>query len=230
MKPAFWARRAHKWIALFIGAQALLWTVSGLYMTVISIDYIHGDHLAHSKAPALARDAELIDPAVISNRYPGMDGFRLRQSLGREVYEVHHDAGIELVDARTGATIGPIDESAARQLALATYQGEAPLQSLQLIHKAPREVATREVPMWQARFGDRIDTALYFSPQTGELLATRHDFWRLFDFLWMLHIMDYENRTDVHNTLFRVAASVGFLFALSGVWLLFYSFRKRAQA
>ncbi|MFC3715569.1 PepSY domain-containing protein [Luteimonas soli] len=230
MKPAFWARRAHKWIALFIGAQALLWTVSGLYMTAMSIDYIHGDHLAHSKAPALARDSALIDPGVIGKRYPGMDGFRLRQLLGREIYEVHHGAGIELVDARTGTTIGPINESAARRLALATYQGEAPMQSLQLIHKAPREVATRALPMWQARFGDRINTALYFSPQTGELLATRHDFWRLFDFLWMLHIMDYEERTDVHNTLFRVAASVGFLFALSGVWLLFYSFRKRVDA
>ncbi|WP_027079897.1 PepSY domain-containing protein [Luteimonas mephitis] len=230
MKPAFWARRAHKWIALFIGAQALLWTVSGLYMTVMSIDYIHGDHLAHSKAPALARDAALIDPGAISKRYPGMDGFRLRQLLGREVYEVRQSASIALVDARTGATIGPIDKPAARQLAMATYQGEAKLQSLQLIDKAPREVASREVPMWQATFGDRINTALYFSPQTGELLATRHDFWRLFDFLWMLHIMDYEDRTNVHNPLFRVVASVGFLFALSGVWLLFYSFRKRAAA
>lgn len=229
MKPAFWARRAHKWIALVIGAQALLWTVSGLYMTSMSIDYIHGDHLVHSKAPALAGGSALIDPDVIGERYPGMDGFRLRQLLGREVYEVRHDAGIELVDARTGMAVGPIDESAARQLALAAYQSEASMQSLKLIHKAPREVATRALPMWQARFGDRINTALYFSPQTGELLATRHDFWRLFDFLWMLHIMDYEERTDVHNTLFRVAASVGFLFALSGVWLLFYSFRKRAE-
>jgi hypothetical protein len=45
MKPAFWARRAHKWIALAIGVQALLWMLSGLYMTVISLDIIHGDHL-----------------------------------------------------------------------------------------------------------------------------------------------------------------------------------------
>ncbi|QLQ29148.1 MAG: hypothetical protein HZT39_13695 [Pseudoxanthomonas sp.] len=36
MKSAFWARKAHKWIGLIIGVQALLWMISGVYMTVIS--------------------------------------------------------------------------------------------------------------------------------------------------------------------------------------------------
>jgi hypothetical protein len=47
-KSAFWARKAHKWISLIIGVQALLWMISGVYMTVISLDIIHGDHLAHA--------------------------------------------------------------------------------------------------------------------------------------------------------------------------------------
>jgi hypothetical protein len=52
----------------------------------------------------------------------------------------------------------------------------------------------------------------------------------VFDFLWMLHIMDYEQRSNVNNTLLRVASTVGLLFMLSGVWLLFYSFRRRSAA
>ncbi len=42
--------------------------------------------------------------------------------------------------------------------------------------------------------------------------------------------MDYEKRTDVNNTLLRVAAASGLLFALSGAWLLFYSFTRRRSA
>ena len=38
MKPAFWARRAHKWIGLVIGVQALLWMLSGVYMTVVPLE------------------------------------------------------------------------------------------------------------------------------------------------------------------------------------------------
>ena len=47
MNPSFWARKTHKWIGLVIGVQALLWMISGVYMTAISLDVIHGDHLAH---------------------------------------------------------------------------------------------------------------------------------------------------------------------------------------
>ena len=230
MKPAFWARRAHKWIALVIGVQALLWSIGGLYMTAMSIDFIHGDHLNHVAAEPLPKQGDLVDPAVIAARYPAMNGFRLKRLLGEPTYEVHYAGGVDLVAAVTGRLSGPIDREKARQLALSAYQGDAPLESLQLLDKAPQEVGTRPVPMWQARFGDSGNTALYFSPQTGNLLATRHTYWRVFDFLWMLHIMDYEQRSDVNNTLLRVAASVALLFMLSGVWLLFYSFRRRSAA
>lgn len=228
MKPAFWARRAHKWIALVIGVQALLWSIGGLYMTVMSIDFIHGDHLNHVAAEPLSQQSHLANPAIIAARYPVMNGFRLKQQLGETVYEVHHANGVDLVDADTGQLIGPVDEERARQLALSAYQGSGPLESLQLLDKAPQEVGTRPVPMWQAKFGDSGNTALYFSPQTGSLLATRHTYWRVFDFVWMLHIMDYEQRSDVNNTLLRIASVVGLLFMLSGVWLLFYSFRRRS--
>lgn len=230
MKPAFWARRAHKWFALIIGVQALLWSIGGLYMTVMSIDFIHGDHLNHVAAPPLPKAGSLIDPAVIAASYPAMTGFRLKRFLDEPVYEVQHAAGVDLVDAVSGRRIGPIDEEKARRLALSTYQGDAALVSLQLLDKAPQEVGTRPVPMWQARFDDSGNTALYFSPQTGNLLATRHTYWRVFDFLWMLHIMDYEERSDVNNTVLRIAASLGLLFMLSGVWLLFYSFHRRSAA
>jgi hypothetical protein len=46
----------------------------------------------------------------------------------------------------------------------------------------------------------------------------------------MFHIMDYEERENVNNTLLRVASMSGLVFALSGAWLLFYSFNRRRQA
>lgn len=226
MKPAFWARKAHKWIGLVIGVQALLWMVSGLYMTVISIDVIHGDHLAHAQTAPLSASSDYLPPSRLAADHPGMTEFRLKHVLDRAVYQVTSHDGTALVDATTGEPVGPLDETQARRIAESLYQGEAPLASMALLTEAPQEVASRPVPMWQARFADRSGTTLYVSPSTGELLAKRHDLWRWFDFLWMLHIMDYEAREDVNNTLLRVAAAVGLAFALSGVWLLFYSFRR----
>ena len=84
--------------------------------------------------------------------------------------------------------------------------------------------------MWRVEFADRKETTLYFSPSTGELLAKRHDLWRWFDLWWMLHIMDYEERSDVNNMLLRITSTVGMVFALSGLWLLIYSFGRRRTA
>lgn len=230
MKPAFWARRAHKWIALVVGVQALLWMLSGLYMTVISIDVIHGDHLAHANTRPLSASSPVMDPAALAQQYPGLVSFRLKRFLDREVYELHQAKTISLVDATSGARLSPLSDAMARRLAQSLYAGKAPIKTVELVTEAPQEVATRPVPMWRVEFADSNETTLYLSPQTGELLAKRHDLWRWFDLLWMLHIMDYDERSDVNNTLLRVASSAGLLFALSGVWLLFYSFTRRRRA
>lgn len=230
MKPAFWARRAHKWIGLIVGVQALLWMISGVYMTVISLDIIHGDHLAHTHAEPLQPSAQRIDPAALDGRYPGITSYRLKRLLDREVFELRQGDRSVLLDAASGERISPLDEATARALAVAAYQGDAQVREVEWITKAPQEVATRPVPMWAVHFADRGATTLYFSPDTGALLARRHSLWRWFDFLWMFHIMDYETRSDVNNNLLRVAAAIGLAFALSGIWLLFYSFRRRAAA
>ncbi|MBN8888495.1 MAG: hypothetical protein J0I77_22470 [Rudaea sp.] len=230
MKPAFWARRAHKWIGLIIGVQALLWMVSGVYMTSVSLDVIHGDHLADIDVEPLQSPSRWLDSAALAARYPDLMAYKIKQFMGKDAFEIHHGGKVLLIDAVSGAQITPLDESRVRALAASMYQGDAAVRAVEWITQAPSEVATRPVPMWAVSFADRGDTTLYFSPDTGELLARRHDLWRWFDFLWMFHIMDYESRTDVNNNLLRTAAASGFAFAASGLWLLFYSFRRRAAA
>ena len=56
------ARKTHKWLGLVIGLQVVIWSLSGLYMTAVHIDIIHGDHLVQSAQPAGIHAAELADP------------------------------------------------------------------------------------------------------------------------------------------------------------------------
>lgn len=228
MKQAFWSRRLHKWLGLVVGIQALLWMASGLYMTAISIDVIHGDHLAHVERPAVEAGAVGIQPAQLAAQFPTMTGFRLKRLLELEVYEVKHAEGTSLVDAWNGKRLDPLDQQRAQRVALESYQGEGGLKEIRLLQELPQEVATRKAPLWRADFEDDDHTTLWVSPATGEVIAKRHTLWRVFDFLWMLHIMDYDTRDDVNNTLLRVASVAGTLFALSGLWLLWFTVRRRA--
>lgn len=229
MNLPFWVRRAHKWIGLVIGVQALLWMVSGLYMTAISLEVIHGDHLAHVANEPLDPGSLRLTVAQLAGLRPGFESFKLKKFLGKEVYELRAAGKASLVDARTGDLLSPLAREQIVARAKDVYQGEAEIREVTWITQAPQEVAKRPVPMWAVRFDDRANSTLYFSPDTGDLLARRHDLWRWFDFLWMFHIMDYDTRDDVNNNLLRTAAGVGLVFALSGAWLVFYSFRRRAQ-
>ena len=229
MNLPFWVRRTHKWIGLVIGVQALLWMLSGVYMTAISLEVIHGDPLAPVADAPLERQGERLDIGQLAQVRPGFESFKLKRFLGKEVYELRGGGKASLVDARTGELLSPLSREQIVARAKDIYQGEAEIREVTWITQAPQEVAKRPVPMWAVRFDDRANSTLYFSPDTGDLLARRHDLWRWFDFLWMFHIMDYDKRTDVNNSLLRVAAGTGLVFALSGAWLVFYSFRRRAQ-
>ncbi|HEY1146937.1 MAG TPA: PepSY domain-containing protein [Pseudoduganella sp.] len=230
MKLAFWSRRLHKWLGLLVGIQALLWMASGVYMTAVSIDFIHGDHLSHVERPPLDAARVAVQPAELAAQFPAMTGFRLKRLQDMDVYEVKQPAGAALVDARTGQRLDPLDEASARRLALEAYQGEGNLKGIRLLHQLPQEVASRKGPLWRADFDDEFGSALYISPSTGEVVAKRHTMWRVFDFLWMLHIMDYDTRSDVNNSLLRTASAAGVLFALSGLWLLWFTVRRRAAS
>ncbi|MFZ5658151.1 MAG: hypothetical protein ACOY37_14070 [Pseudomonadota bacterium] len=225
-KALFW-RRTHRVLALIVGLQALLWMASGLYMTAISIDVIHGDHLAHRHRPALADATALHAPAAvgISRDEP----LRLKQWRGHAVYEVGKGADARLVDARSGQVLSPLSAATARAVARDLYQGEGTVESVAWLTRAPAEVGGRPAPMWRVRFADGVATTLYISPFTGERLATRHTLWRAFDVMWMLHIMDYRTREDIGNPLLRIASVLGLLLTLAGLLLSIRVLRGSAR-
>lgn len=227
-RPHVIARKAHKWLGLFIGIQVVIWSISGLYMTVVHIDTIHGDHLIRTKPPATTAASNLSDPLAIANRNRA-DGIRLAFVRGKPAYVLQTDQGEKVVDAVSGAALLPLSESEVRTLATTTYTGTEGIASAKLITTIPAEIRGRKLPLWRVEFAHWNKPTLYFSPSTGELVSRRHELWRVFDFVWMLHIMDYDERENVNNTLLRMFTWGAVLMASSGIWLLFYSFHRKKK-
>lgn len=222
-------RRTHKWLALFIGLQVVLWTLTGFYMVVVHIDTIHGDHLVKAAPVAFISTAGLVPPASVAARVPGASEVRLQQRLGRPIWRVQGESEATAFDARTGAALGELSEAEIRRVAARLYAGDAKIVRVSRVTKPLQEMGKRKPPYWQVEFEGWNRPTLYVSPLTGELLAKRHLLWRIFDFAWMLHIMDYDERTNVNNPLLRVATWSAFAMAISGAWLLFWSFPKRKK-
>ena len=223
------ARTSHKWLALIVAVQAVFWTLSGLYMTAVHIDIIHGDRLVRAQAPQPIALAGLVEPTHLAHLAPGLKAARLENQLGQPVYVVDADEGKALFDARSGEKLSPLGEGAARARAKALFAEDGDIVSAELLTKAPLEIQTRPVPIWRVEFEGAWRPTFYISPQTGELVSRRHDLWRTFDFVWMFHIMDYDDRQDVNNILIRIFTWMGVATAATGGWLLLYSFRRKRR-
>jgi hypothetical protein len=232
MTPARIARNAHKWIALIVCVQAMLWVTSGLYMVVVDLDFIHGDSLVRNLSTPPNRGASWVSLNEVRARYGPIEAVRIKglPTVEAPLYELETPGGALLVDAWTGVQLSPLPESEIQKLAASYYAGPGALKSIVLLMtNPPPELGGRRLPLWRVEFDDRFDTTLYIHPDTGDLATRRHRYWRWFDFLWMLHIMDYETREDVNTPLLRVATGAGLLLALSGLWLVYFRFLRRAQ-
>jgi hypothetical protein len=214
---------------LIVAVQAVIWSVSGLYMTAVHIDIIHGDHFVRKIAPEPRAATDLVSPLAAA-RTVGGSSARLSSLLGRPVYVVGSANGNRLVDARSGKPLPPPSAAEIRKAAKLRFAGPEKLSRLSLITEIPGEIRGREPPLWRADFSGWNKPTLYFDPATGELVSRRHELWRIFDFVWMLHIMDYDERENVNNWLLRGATWLMVVTVLSGAWLLFFAFPGKRKA
>ena len=118
------ARRTHKWLTLIIGVQALLWVISGLYMTVVHLDFIHGDHLVRPVAQTPIPVRGLLDPSVLKLDGGPLRTLRLEMQGERPVYIARTRAGTTILDAASGQVLSPLTEDYIRRLAEGRFAGK----------------------------------------------------------------------------------------------------------
>ncbi len=219
--------KVHLWAGLLLGLQVLLWMSSGIIMSWFHIDDVRGTTRAADIAPSpivlSAGDAPI--GQLIASRSDIADLRLSQRPTGAYFTLTLVDGSTELLDAQNLQSLMPLPEAAIKAAANADYTGTAALKSLTLLETTPKEYR-KETPVWQAQFSDRRQTRLYIDPVTGDIKSRRNAIWRLYDFFWMLHIMDYQERENFNNPLLKAASATGFTFALSGLCLVWFRFRS----
>lgn len=224
-----YTRTFHKWAGLFLALQILLWILGGLVMSAIPLEMVHGKHLANKQ---LAHD---IDSSMftysldktLENIKQNVIKVEFTEVLGEPYYRVQTKQQTQLINGLTGIHLPTINQQQAQQIAKQHYLGTGTIKGAELLEKAPMEASANQGPIWQVSFDDTWETTLYVSPNSGKMTTVRSDIWRIFDFFWMLHIMDYDDREDFNNPLLISFAAGSLVFTLSGFILLFNNFRYK---
>lgn len=215
-----WSLQLHKWLALVVGVQVLFWVAGGLVMTAIPIAKVRGEHhkadfqlpppgLSVAKSPAEVAAAAGLAPAEAT----------LKGSI-RGLYWILKlpDGTTRVFEAVTGKPAPPVSEDEVRQLAGAAYEGAGKPVAAQYFESAPQETG-REGAMWRVDFNDAERTALYVSPDTGEVVSRRSNLWRFYDFFWRLHILDFKDGENFNHPLIIALAALTLPMVVTG-WVL----------
>lgn len=220
----FLIRTLHKWFGLILGLQFLIWALSGAVMALIDHDKVSGERavlpvaqLTSGPTPApLAQVQATVGSPIVK--------LELKPLYDRWVFQASTAEGVRLLDAATARPF-EVDAALARTLATARFAGEGAVRSVRLVEASTYETRKMARPVWRVAYADDQNTALFVSRATGEVLGAKTDASRLWDIAWMLHIMDYTARESFnHPLIITVATGVAWL-ALSGLILLFRSFR-----
>jgi uncharacterized iron-regulated membrane protein len=215
-----WSLQLHKWLALVVGIQVLFWVAGGLVMTAIPIEKVRGEHhrADFQLPPPDLRAAK--SPADIAAGAGLAPNEATLKSTVRGYYWILKtaDGKSHVFDAVTGAPAPPVAPGEVRQLAGAAYEGAGKPMAAKYFRSAPQETG-REGPVWRVDFDDAERTALYLSPDTGEVVSRRSNLWRIYDVFWRLHILDFKTGENFNHPLLIALAALTLPMVITG-WVL----------
>ena len=188
-------RRYHIWLGWLIGVPMLFWSVSGVLMVIKPIEEVRGAALLSDQRPVRTATPP-VTPALDVRPLTKLT-LEQRATGPRWVLAFADGAG-RLADPATGRLLPAMSAAdAARELG-ARYTGTARIASVTHIDPAnPPLDLRRPLDSWKVAMSD--GTFFYVDRWTGEIAARRTAWWRFYDFMWGLHIMDLETREDAHN-------------------------------
>lgn len=213
------AGKVHKWLALLMAIQILFWFVSGLFFAVAPIERVRSEHMKTAGPPApVTVEVAAAGLQRVSDAGPA-ERIEVRTLLSRPVALVMpHEGRTRLYDLTSGRQVSPIPAALAVRIAEADHAGEQRASQVRLVTEASPEYRGA-LPAWRIDFDDGANRALYVAQDSGVVAARRSTLWRVFDFLWGLHIMDFKNHEDFNTPLLIGATALALVMIVAGIIL-----------
>ena len=199
MVKKFSIRKIHRYLSIFIAIQLLLWTVSGIYFAFNKIEMVRGEQY----------------------RLPLETEYRIFKRLGQEIIETNNN-GVKTYSSHPQNF--PVDMLLPEEaITIAKEKTSLNPVSVSLIEKVERgvEYRGRRLPIYKVSTDTDDGINIYVDSMTGDIAAIRSDSWRVWDLLWALHIMDYQDRDNINNILLKIFSILALVSSISGIFIFF---------
>lgn len=227
----------HKWLALALAVPILFWFVSGLFFAIAPIERVRSEHriAEASPTPIAPATAAAGFARIAAAGAAGGDRIELRSMIGRPVALISNsDDPPRLYDLTSGRRLSPIDPALAAEIAARDHSGDLkPIRVEAVTTNSPEYRGP--LPAWRVDFDDGASRSLYVAADTGAVAARRSTLWRVFDFLWSLHILDFKNHEDFNTPLLIIATALALVVIVTGIIMFparlgYTAWRRRRKA
>ena len=207
----------HKYLSLIISIQLLLWTVSGIYFAFNKIELVRGEQYL------LENQAEDLNLEEVEITFTAKNLSFIKR-LDMWIIKAETDSGLIYSDL-SGKNLEALDEEGAKEV-VKRKTNLRPLEAFRIDKQEKRaEYRGRDLPLYKVTTSASDGINVYVDAFSGAVTAIRSDSWRIWDFLWGAHIIDYRERDNINNFLIKILSILALLSSLSGIVLFFKTFK-----
>jgi len=227
-------RKTHRYLGVFIGIQFLFWTLGGLYFSWNNMDDVHGETLLKQEKKYFpfvdfSTVQKGIDSLESEIAIDSVHSISLVEAFAKPLvqfkYFKNSQLRVQLIEAETGELRSAFSEQECLELAKRQLKEPISILTSEFLEKhttnAHHEYRKKPLPAYAFTLDHPTKTTIYVSTELGEITSVRNNNWRRFDFLWMLHTMDYSTRDHLTNWVLRIFSVLGLLTIFSGFYLFY---------
>ncbi len=218
--------RWHIWLGWVVGVPVVMWTVTGLFMVSRPIEQVRGnDLMVEQPTKALPPDMKIGVTLPASPTKPVLSVATAMDGSAPVTSITYTDGSVQRF-APDGTLLPSIDAAAAREIVARKIVGGGQVSAIRYFaaNNVPQDFR-RSLGVWQVSLND--GTHVYVARDTGAIEAIRTRWWRAFDFMWGLHIMDLQDREDTSHPILILFSALSVIGTLLGAVLMFR--RRKAR-
>jgi len=228
------ARKTHRYLGVFLGIQFLFWTLGGLYFSWNNMDDVHGETLLKQEKKYFKNvDFSQIQKGIVTLEkevdIDSIHSIKLVEVFGKQLAQLKYfndnHLKLQLISVENGNLRPAFTGQECLQLAEQQLIEPIPVIKAEFLDKHTvgnhNEYRGKPLPAYAFTLDHSTKTTIYVSTELGQITSVRNNNWRRFDFLWMLHTMDYNTRDHITNWVLRIFSALGILTIFSGFFLFY---------
>ena len=219
----------HRWLGIALGVLVSAWCLSGFVMMYVRYPALTQEEALAGLAPLDFAPCCAPGPSALAG-YGAIDAFRIEMLAGEAVVRIESpDGRTAALSLSTGQVIAPIDAEIAETAALGFLRRSGiahRITDAARIHDDQWTVSgsfDRHRPLYRFNAGDSLDTEIYVSGRSGEIVQQsngRERLWNWFGAVthWIYPTVLRRHPAAWHYTVVLTSA-IGLFLIATGIWI-----------